>query len=151
MTYPVLNLPQASVRVRKRDGRTEVFDPLRQRFVALTPEEWVRQNFTAYLIHHKHYPAVLMANEVSITLGAVSRRCDTVVYGRDSQPRMIVEYKATTVQLTQRVFDQITRYNMVLHTPWLIVSNGLQHVCCKVDYEAGHVSFVEQIPDYSEL
>lgn len=148
---PSLNLPQAQLRVCRKGDKVEVFDPLRRRFVALTPEEWVRQNFTAYLMSEKHYPAGLMANEMSITFGTMSRRCDTVLFGLDRQPRMIVEYKAPHVAITQRVFDQITRYNMVLHTPWLIVSNGLQHLCCRVDYDNNKVSFIDHIPDYTEL
>ncbi|MBO4907547.1 MAG: type I restriction enzyme HsdR N-terminal domain-containing protein [Bacteroidaceae bacterium] len=149
--YPQLNLPMAQLKVRLTNGRAEVFDPLRGRFVALTPEEWVRQHFTAYLIRDKHYPTTLMVNEMNITLGNVSRRCDTVLFTPDREPRMIIEYKATSVPLTRKVFDQITRYNMVLHTPWLCVSNGLQHVCCSVDYLSGAVNFLDHIPNYNEI
>lgn len=146
-----LNLPPAQLRTDQRDGKTVVFDILRKRYVALTPEEWVRQHFVHFLIHHLHYPATLLGNEVSITLNGLSKRCDTVLLGTDGQPRMIIEYKRPSVTLTQRVFDQIWRYNLVLRVEWLIVSNGLQHVVCHFDAEKGTYEFVSQMPDYGEL
>lgn len=148
---PLLNLPPAELRVSSENGHATVLDPLRRRHVRLTPEEWVRQNFTAYLIHHLGYPAGLLANEVSLQLNGMARRCDTVLYGRDLQPRMIIEYKAPSVALTQKVFDQICRYNMVLRVGWLVVSNGLQHVCCRIHTNAGTYEFVPQVPAYEDL
>ena len=100
--YPPLNLPPASLRLTEKDGEPTVFDPLRRRFVRLTPEEWVRQHFTAFLIHEKGYPAGLLGNEVSLSLNGTARRCDSVLYGLDRKPRMIVEYKAPSVNLTQK-------------------------------------------------
>lgn len=151
---PGLNLPAVETIVREHPGgagRREIFDPLRGRFVALTPEEWVRRHFTAYLIDSLGYPAGLMANEVSLRLNNMSRRCDTVVYSRCGlRPLMIVEYKAPAVDITQRTFDQIARYNMVLGARWLVVSNGLRHYCCRMDGE-GSYTFVEQIPAYGAL
>ena len=87
-----LNLPQYPIKVTKRDGRTVVFDELRRKYVALTPEEWVRQHFVHYLVAHKHYPPGLVANEISLTLNGTAKRCDTVVYDRQARPRVIVEY-----------------------------------------------------------
>ena len=151
-SFPTLNLPSADLRLeRNEDGSVTVMDPLRRRRVRLTPEEWVRQHFTSYLIHTKHYPAGLLANEVTITLNGMSRRCDSVLYGRDRQPRMIIEYKAPTVALTQRVFDQVWRYNTVLRVPWLIVSNGLQHIVCHLDKKTGTYEFLSQVPEYGSL
>lgn len=135
----------------KRDGRTLIFDGLRRKYVALTPEEWVRQHFVRYLILQKHYPAGRVANEVSLTLNGTSKRCDTVVYDGKARPRVIVEYKAPHIEITQKVFNQISRYNMVLHVDYLIVSNGLQHYCCHVDYETGACRFLPDIPRYDEL
>jgi len=137
--------------LRQSDGHTTVLDPLRRRYVKLTPEEHVRQHFVHYLIHHKGYPAGLLGNEVSLTLNGMVRRCDTVLYGLDRQPRMIVEYKAPTVPLTQKVFDQIYRYNTVLRVEWLIVSNGLQHVVCHLNLQKGTCEFLPQVPDYDAL
>ena len=147
-----LNLPPFSYKTRAEQGHTSIYDRLRRRYVALTPEEWVRKHFVHFLIDHKHFPALLMANEVSLTLGGITRRCDTVVCHRDGgRPRVIVEYKAPTVEITQAVFNQIAAYNSVLRADYLIVSNGLQHYCYHVDYAAGTGCFLPDIPDYSEL
>ncbi len=94
------------------------------------------------------YQASLMANEVGITLNGTSRRCDTVVYDHQLHPWMIVEYKAPSVKITQKVFDQIVRYNMVLQVPYLTVSNGLMHYCCHIDYDKGTYEFLTDIPAY---
>lgn len=134
------------------DGVTRVYCPLRRRFVALTPEEWVRQQFVAHLTADLGYPAPLLANEVAITLNSTSRRCDTVLYSPQGlRPQMIVEYKAPHIRITQKVFDQIVRYNSVLRVPYLIVSNGLTHYCCHIDYTTPRVTFLPTIPPYSEL
>ncbi len=149
--FPPLNLPAAPLQFGEKGGLPTVFDSLRRRFVRLTPEEWVRQHFTTYLIREKGYPAGLLGNEVSLTLNGMARRCDSVLYGLDGQPRMIVEYKAPTVPLTQKVFDQIYRYNLVMRVEWLVISNGLQHVCCHLDIAAGTYEFVPQVPAYEDL
>ncbi|MGN0233066.1 MAG: type I restriction enzyme HsdR N-terminal domain-containing protein [Bacteroidaceae bacterium] len=146
-----LNLPKTELRLRTCDGRTTVFDPLRRKYVALTPEEWVRQHFTHFLIACKGYPAGLIANEMAITLGNTRKRCDTVVYGQQARPLMILEYKAPHIPLTQQVFDQISRYNIRLHVDWLVVSNGLQHYCCRMDYSDNTYHFLPDIPSYSEI
>lgn len=128
-----------------------VFDRLRKRYVALTPEEWVRQHFVEYLIEEKQFPAALMANEVSLTQNGIKRRCDTLVADREGQPLVIVEYKAPEIEITQQVFDQIVRYNMVLRARYLMVSNGMSHYCCQIDYEDNTYSFLNDIPEYAEL
>lgn len=151
MTTPPLNLPTCELRTQQQQGRTRVFDVLRQRYVALTPEEWVRQHFVHFLIDVCGYSAALMGNEVQLSLNGMSRRCDTVVYDRQLRPRMIVEYKRPDVSITQRVFDQICRYNMVMQVDWLVVSNGLQHYCCRMDYERQTYEFVSGIPPFEEL
>ena len=133
------------------DGKIlKVFDPLRGKYVALTPEEYVRQHFTAWMTDYFGYPASLMKNEVSLTLNNTKRRCDTVVFRSDGTPSVIVEYKAPTVSITQNVFDQIARYNMALHSRYLIVSNGLRHFCCEMDYDNESYAFLPHIPVWSE-
>ena len=146
-----LNLPQYPIKVAEQNGRKVVFDELRRKYVALTPEEWVRQNFVAFLIDDRGFPAGLMANEVSLTQNGISRRCDTLVSDRNGRPFVIVEYKAPTVAVTQNVFDQIVRYNMVFQARYLIVSNGLAHYCCSIDYTTGSYTFLEEIPPYCDL
>ena len=146
-----LNLPQAALKIIPKDGKQQVFDILRRKYVALTPEEWVRQHFVHYLISARGFPAECIGNEVSITLNGTRKRCDTVVYGRNAEPIMVVEYKSPQVEITQQVFDQISRYNIPLKVKWLIVSNGLQHYCCRIDYESGTSRFLEDIPSYSDI
>ncbi|MBQ9362736.1 MAG: type I restriction enzyme HsdR N-terminal domain-containing protein [Bacteroidaceae bacterium] len=146
------NLPVYQANIKTTHGTTKIFDILRRKFVTLTPEEWVRQNFVHYLIDHKGYSPTLMANEVSLTLNGMTRRCDTVLYTQEGlRPRMIIEYKRPDVEITQRVFNQICRYNMVLQVQYLIVSNGLHHYCCRMDYEKQGYVFLEDIPAYGEL
>ena len=144
-----LNLPPFERKVMMKDGKPTILDIIRRQYVALTPEEWVRQHFVHFLIEHKGYPQSLMANEVQLKLNGMSRRCDTVVYDRTLSPRIIVEYKAPTVNITQQVFDQICRYNIVLQVDYLIVSNGISHYCCKVDYATHTYTFLKDIPDYT--
>ncbi|MDE6560780.1 MAG: type I restriction enzyme HsdR N-terminal domain-containing protein [Muribaculaceae bacterium] len=131
------------------DKILKVFDPLRKKYVALTPEEYVRQHFTAWMTGNLGYPASLMGNEVPLSLNNTRRRCDTVVFRSDGSPVVIVEYKAPTVAITQSVFDQIARYNMVLRSRYLIVSNGLRHFCCEMDYDHDSYSFLSAIPAWS--
>ncbi|WP_131752630.1 type I restriction enzyme HsdR N-terminal domain-containing protein [Prevotella heparinolytica] len=147
----VLNLPPFDIKIAVKDGKNTVFDVIRRRYVALTPEEWVRQHFVHFLLEHKGYPQALMANEVQVQLNGTKKRCDTVLYRRDLTARMIVEYKAPDIVITQKVFDQITRYNIVLKVDYLIVTNGLQHYCCRMDYERGSYNFLQDIPDYQSL
>jgi hypothetical protein len=146
-----LNLPPYEAKISTDDGKTRIFDKLRRTYVALTPEEWVRQNFVHYLINHKGYPSSLMANETAINLNNIKLRCDTVVYDRNLTPRAIVEYKAPDIKIDQNVFAQISRYNLVLKVDYLIVSNGLKHYCCKMDYATNSYTFLHEIPDYETL
>ena len=146
-----LNLPVFDAKIMVKDGKSLIFDPIRSRYVALTPEEWVRQHFVHFLVTDKGYPSGLLANEVQVQLNSTKKRCDTVLYRRDLTAQMIIEYKAPHVEITQRVFDQITRYNMVLKVEYLIVSNGYQHYCCHIDYERNTYTFLKDIPDYREL
>ena len=146
-----LNLPSFDISIAQRNGRPTVFDPLRRRFVALTPEEWVRQHFVNYLVQHLHYPAGLMANEVELTVGDKHLRCDTLLYNKNMQPQMIIEYKAPHIALSQKVFDQITAYNLLLHVDYLVVSNGMEHLCCQMDYDNRRYVFLHDIPDYNLL
>lgn len=142
-----LNLPEAPLKLtREPDGTVKVFDPLRLKWLVLTPEEWVRQNFVAYLTGTLGYPAGLMGNEISIILNGTARRCDTVIFNRDGSPLMIVEYKAPHITISQQTFDQIVRYNMVLHARYLTVSNGLCHYCCKIDYQNHTYRFLPSVP-----
>ena len=146
-----LNLPSYPAKILKRNGKNVIFDPLRQKYVALTPEEWVRQHFVHLLTDFKGYPKGLLANEIQLDLNGTKKRCDTVLFNKDLSARMIVEYKAPNIEITQAVLDQITRYNMVLKVEYLIVSNGMRHYCCKIDYNTMQYTFLPDIPAYTEL
>ena len=119
-----LNLPPFEIKLRGTKAQPQIFDILRKKYIALTPEEWVRQHFVHFLVEHKGYPAALMANEIQLKVGEKTLRADSVLYSRDLKPRMIIEYKAPHIPITQKVFDQISIYNMLLHVDYLVVSNG---------------------------
>ena len=146
-----LNLPPYPIKIQEKGEKRQIFDFLRRKWVALTPEEWVRQHFTHYLVEQKGYPKGLMGNEVELRVGDKRLRCDTLLYNKEAAPRMIIEYKAPTIQLQQKTFDQISIYNLLLKVDYLIVSNGLQHYCCKMDYAAQRYIFLEDVPDYEIL
>ena len=146
-----LNLPAYDVKLRGTREKPKILDFLRKRYVALTPEEWVRQHFTHWLVEHKGYPQGLLGNEIALKCGEKTLRCDSILYNKEMRPIMIIEYKAPTVSVTQRVFNQISAYNLLLHVDYLVVSNGLQHYCCKMDYENQTYQFLEEVPDYLDL
>ncbi|MDD4728802.1 MAG: type I restriction enzyme HsdR N-terminal domain-containing protein, partial [Dysgonamonadaceae bacterium] len=144
-----LNLPIFEPKLKKIKEDIFIFDLIRKKYLLLTPEEWVRQSFLNYLINHKGYPFSLMENEAIIQLNNMTRRCDTVVYNNLLEPLVIIEYKRPDVKIDQQVFDQIVRYNIVLRVKFLIISNGVSHYCCKINYENQTYDFLESIPDYS--
>lgn len=146
-----LNLPPYEHKVRKENGRLMIFDILRRKYVALTPEEWVRQHFVHLLTEHKGYPPALLANEVELRIGEKRLRCDTVLYNNLLQPRMIIEYKAPTVAITQQVLEQIMAYNIQMHVDYLIMSNGLVHYCLQYDQKSKKYVFLEDIPEYDNI
>ena len=146
-----LNLPRYEISVKRNGERLTIFDFLRRRHVALTPEEWVRQHFVHFLVEHKGYPKGLLANEVELSVGEKNLRCDSILYDPSLKPRMIVEYKAPSVIVTQKVFQQIATYNLLLHVDYLVVRNGLTHYCVKMDYDNQKYLFLDDIPDYKNL
>ena len=128
-----------------------IFDFLRRKYVALTPEEWVRQHFVHFLVEHKGYPQGLLGNEIELRIGEKKLRCDSILYNKVAQPQMIIEYKAPNIQIQQKTFDQIVAYNLLLRADYLVVSNGLQHYCCRMDYELNSYGFLREIPDYQSI
>lgn len=128
-----------------------MFDPWRGRWVALTPEEWVRQHFLNHLVHDLGYPAGRMAVEQALTLHTLTKRTDAVVYGADRRPQVLIECKAPGVRLDQAVFEQAARYNMVHKVRYLMITNGLQHFCCVIDMANGRSHFLRTIPAYADL
>ena len=143
-----LNLPAINCKTRETQGQTEIFDIVRKKYVLLTPEEWVRQNFIHYLIDVKGFPKSLMAVEYSLKLNKMKKRADIAVFGTKGQPLLVVECKAATVKINQKVFDQVARYNMTLKVKYLLVTNGLEHYACQIDFEKNSYVFLEDIPDF---
>ncbi|MCK5028701.1 MAG: type I restriction enzyme HsdR N-terminal domain-containing protein [Bacteroidales bacterium] len=146
-----LNLPTYSFNIKLIEQRKYIFDFIRKKFVILTPEEWVRQNFLKYLVNEKKYPASLIFVEKEFKLNNLSKRSDAVVYNKTGSPVLIVECKAASVKIDQKVFDQIARYNMKLKVDYLIVTNGLEHFCCKIDYQNQKYLFLKEVPEYENV
>lgn len=146
-----LNLPTYSFNIKSDGKRKLIFDKLRKRFVVLTPEEWVRQNFIFFLIEEKKYPATLISVELSINVHRLKRRCDIVVFNNSGVHVLIVECKAAKVKISQEVFDQIAAYNIKLKVKYLIVTNGIDFHCCRIDHENKSYTFLHDIPDYAEI
>ncbi|MBN2598341.1 type I restriction enzyme HsdR N-terminal domain-containing protein [Labilibaculum sp.] len=146
-----LNLPTYSFKIKSELQRKLIFDSIRKKYVALTPEEWVRQNFIQYLVNEKRYPGSLIAIEKKVDVNLLPQRSDIVLYNNNAQPVMIVECKSVKVKITQDVFNQIARYNMKLRVPFLVVTNGLQHYCCQMDYDKKSFKFIPEIPFYESI
>jgi len=146
-----LNLPEFRIPVRSQEGKLFVFDPVRKKYVRLTSEEWVRQNFLIFLNRVKEYPLSLMQVEKEFVWNKLSMRSDILVFSNDGKPRMIVECKAPEVPVTDKVFEQVARYNLRYRVPFLVVTNGLVHYCCEMDYDLGTYRFLEDIPDYKTI
>lgn len=147
-----LNLPNFTPNLRVgQGGKQEIFDICRKKFVRLTPEEWVRQTFLSYLINHQHFSASLLVVEAQLTFNKMIKRFDILAYGSDGKPRLVVECKAPTVEITQAVFDQVAMYNMTLTVDYLVVTNGLTHYSCKIDHQNRTYQFLSEIPTFETI
>jgi type I site-specific restriction endonuclease len=146
-----LNLPQYSFRIKKQNDKLVIFDSQRKRYVALTPEEWVRQNFIRFLIEEKGYPAAYLAIEKQLNMNGMKKRCDAILYNKHAQPFLIIELKAPNVAISQATFDQVAVYNAKLKVNFFIISNGIEHFCCKVNLETARYEFFPEIPDFNQI
>jgi hypothetical protein len=146
-----LNLPEYSFRITGKEGEEMILDPIRKKFVRLTPEEWVRQNFVRYLIHEGKYPAGLIGIEVMSKYNKLNKRVDILIHDRSGMPVMIVECKSPEIKISDTVFDQIVCYNMGFRVPYLIVTNGMDHYACRIDIENNKYEFLLVIPLYADL
>jgi len=147
-----LNLPEYEFKIRASGKNTyEIFDTTRRKYINLTPEEWVRQNFIQYLKDCFGYPSGLFSVEKTIVLNTMKIRPDIVIYSGSGTPFLIVECKAPSVQITQETFDQIAKYNLPLKVGYLAVTNGLKHYYCHLDYEQNSYTFIQNLPLYSEI
>ena len=148
MELPKLNLPNSELKIKLVEETTQVFDEVRKKYFKLTPEEWVRQNFIHYLNKEKNYPFGLMGVEKMVKYNSLKTRADILIYNREGMPSVIVECKAPNVEITQDAFNQIAKYNYKLRVKYLVVTNGLKHFCCDMDYENNKITFLEEIPEY---
>ena len=148
MELPKLNLPNSELKIKLVEETTQVFDEVRKKYFKLTPEEWVRQNFIHYLKKEKRYPFGLMGVEKMVKYNSLKTRADIVIWNRERMPSVIVECKAPNIKITQDAFNQIARYNFKLRVKYLVVTNGLQHFCCEMDYESKKITFMQEIPEY---
>ena len=146
-----LNLPVYDFQQRIEEGKQYILDPFRKKYVLQTPEEEVRQRFARYLVEEKGYPASLIRTEYTLSLNGMVRRCDILVDKPAGTPSVLVECKAPHVKISQETFDQAARYNMVFRVSYLMVTNGLKHYCCTLDFETRKVNFLESIPHYREI
>lgn len=146
-----LNLPEAKLKILKENNKLKIFDIIRKKYVAFTPEEQVRQEFIHYLINEKQYPKGLFSVEKQLKVFDTEKRADIVLYDTSGKPLVIVECKAPEVSITQKAFDQIARYNMTFKADYLIVTNGLKHYCCKPDYQNNTYEFLKEIPTYDKI
>jgi len=146
-----LNLPEYNFRIKKQDEKLLIFDTQRKRYVSLTPEEWVRQHFIRFLIEEKGYPAAYLAIEKQLSMNGMNKRCDAILYNEHALPVLIIELKAPSVSITQTTFDQVAVYNAKLKVDFFMISNGIEHYCCKVDTNNSRYEFFAELPDYSNL
>lgn len=141
-----LNLPGYSFKLKESSGKVQILDELRKKYVVLTPEEWVRQHIVQYLIQEKKYPASLIAIEIGLKYNQLQKRADVLVYDRQGAPFLLVECKAPEVKITQDVFHQIAVYNMTFKVRYLLVTNGMDHFICEMDYTNNSYQFLKEIP-----
>ncbi|MGQ1890282.1 type I restriction enzyme HsdR N-terminal domain-containing protein [Thermophagus sp. OGC60D27] len=147
----ILNLPQCSFRFKEQGGKKFIYDEVRQKFVTLTPEEWVRQNFLHFMSRHLHYPTSLTGVEKMIKVHGLSQRCDIVLYNRKGAPVMIVECKAPSVRIDATTLSQAARYNTALGVPYLVLTNGLKHYCIETEVKDNSYSIKSEFPSFEEL
>ena len=141
-----LNLPSYTFRTKNENGQDFIFDPIRKKFLVLTPEEWVRQNFIAFLISEYEYPRSLFKCEGGLTYNKLRKRSDILVFDRNGAPFFLIECKAPEIPINQKVFQQVSVYNQTVKAPFIAVTNGLQHFICKIDFEKSSYEFLEEIP-----
>lgn len=143
-----LNLPTYNFKLKSNEKHVLIFDNLRKKYFVLTPEEWVRQHYVQFLINEKKYPASLIALEKQLTINNLRKRTDIVIFNKEGSPEIIVECKAPHIKISQDTFDQIARYNLKLKAKYLIVTNGIEHYHCQMDFENETYIFLNRIPNY---
>jgi hypothetical protein len=142
-----LNLPKANIRIKS----DQIWDRLRKKYVKHTPEEWVRQHFIYYLIDQLNFPEGRMISELKVVYNGMNKRCDIAVFDLEKNPQVIVECKASHIAITENTFYQIAKYAHTLKAQLLIMTNGKNHYCAKINVETGEISYLPEIPTYGDL
>ena len=145
-----LNFPKFSFRFKNKENKISIFDVIRKRFVILQPEEWVRQHCIHYLIDYKGYPKSLINIEKELIINSLRKRYDIVVFNSDGSIHLMVECKAPSININQNVFDQIALYNLSLNATYLMISNGINHYYCQMDFKNEKYHFLKDIPEYTQ-
>lgn len=149
--FTPLSLPNASLKLTKKEELVLVWCIVRKKKLLLTPEEWVRQHVIHFLLTEKQIPLGLIAAEMTIEVNKLVRRCDVVVYGNDGKPKLIIECKAPEINLTEKTFQQIAQYNFTLNVDFLMVTNGLNHIVCQIDRSNSKLNYLESLPEWKEM
>ncbi len=147
----LLNLPPYEVQIEVLNERECIYDSIRKKWVALTPEEWVRQHFIHFLLKHLHYPAISITNENRLPNTAKANRTDTVIFGKGGKACMLIEYKAPSLELNKKMWQQLTNYNLSYQAPYIVLTNGLQHIVCHIDHKKQTHSFLKEVPSFERL
>lgn len=145
-----LNLPEYPVNTKLQDNQTFIFDQFRKKYILLTPEEWVRQHFLNYLIEYLCYPRSLIKVEGGLQVNSLAKRSDILVYDNEVKPHLLIECKAAHVKLNNKTFDQLSAYNQTIKAKYLVITNGLKHYCCLMDYVRNSYQFQKAVPAYNE-
>ncbi len=143
-----LNFTPYGFRIKNNENKLSIFDAVRKKFVVLTPEEWVRQHTVQFLIREKKYPISLINVEKALTINGLQKRYDIIIYKPNGSIDLLVECKAVNIKISQDTFDQVARYNMALKANYLMVTNGLNHYYCQIDYQKEKYHFLKELPDY---
>ena len=146
-----LNLPPFKYNIRNTESNVQIFDSIRKKFVILTPEEWVRQHFINYLISYLGFPKSLIKVEFEIKYNTLKKRPDILVFNSNGESLIIIECKSTKIKISQNVIEQVSIYNKTIKSPYLIVTNGLQHICWSNNLKTGDSKFLNTIPNYKEI
>lgn len=141
-----LNLPAYPFKIREEGKHIQIFDPFRKKYLVLSPEEWVRQHFLQYLVNEKNYPASLIRIETGLKYNQLIKRADILIHNVQGNPYLLVECKSPTTRISQDAFDQVARYNMIFKVKYLVVTNGMNHFCCEMNYDANTYHYLKEIP-----
>ncbi|AXG74591.1 restriction endonuclease subunit R [Flavobacterium arcticum] len=143
-----LNFPDYTFRFKNSENKVAIFDEIRKKFIVLTPEEWVRQHVVRLLLENRQYPKSYVNVEKVIKINGLTKRYDVVVFQPNGEIFLLIECKAPNVAISQNTFDQIARYNMVAKAQYMMVTNGLNHYFCQMDYEQEKYIFLRDLPDF---